>query len=57
MLCETSADQNLAVRLDRDRKDASICVRVERVRQSGRGIEPGDIVARLPADDAEPAAR
>ena len=35
----------------------TVRVRVERISQSGRGIEPGDAVARLSADGGESAAR
>ncbi len=48
---EIAARQNLAVRLHRDCPDDKLVrVRVERVSRSGRGIEPGDAIARLSAD-------
>ena len=50
MVCETAAHQNLAVRLHRDGKDKIVRVRVERISQAGRWIEPGDAIARLAAD-------
>ena len=50
MLREIAARQNLAVRLHRDCIDNTVRVRVERICQAGRGIEPGDAVARLSAD-------
>ena len=37
--------------------DSIVRVRVERISQAGRGIEPGDAVARLSADAGETAAR
>ena len=36
--------------------DITVRVRVERISQAGRGIEPGDVVARLSADAREMAA-
>ena len=36
--------------------DNIVRVRVERISQAGRGIEPGDVVARLSADGGEIAA-
>ena len=57
MLREIAARQNLAVRLHRDGIDVTVRVRVERISQSGHGIEPGDEVARLSADAGERAAR
>ena len=36
--------------------DQVVRVRVERISQAGRGIEPGDAVARLSADAGEIAA-
>ena len=36
--------------------DSTVRVRVERISQAGRGIEPGDAVARLSADAGEIAA-
>ena len=47
---ESAARQNLAVRLHRDCIDSIVRVRVERISRAGRGIEPGDAVARLSAD-------
>ena len=35
-------------------KTSSVRVRVERISQAGRGIEPGDAVARLSADAVRP---
>ena len=57
LLRESAAHQNLAVRLHRDGIDSTVRVRVERISQAGRGIEPGDAVARLSADARENAAR
>ena len=37
--------------------DSAVRVRVERISQAGRGIEPGDAIARLSADVGEKAAR
>src|SRR6266446_6915242 len=37
--------------------DSTVRVRVERISQAGRGIEPGDGIARLSADAREIAAR
>ena len=54
---ETAAGQNLTVRLHRDRMDIIVRVRIERIRRSGRSIEPGDAIARLSADVCESAAR
>ena len=47
---EIAARQNLAVRLHRDCIDITVRVRVERIGQAGRGIEPGDAIARLSTD-------
>ncbi len=47
---EIAARQNLAVRLHRDGTDSTVRVRVERISQAGRGIEPGNAIARLSAD-------
>ncbi len=48
-----AAHQNPPVRLDRDGKDIDVCVRVKRIRRSGRRVEPGNAVACLPADVRE----
>ena len=47
---QKATGQNLAIRLERDGIDTTVRVRVERIRQSRRAIEPGDAGARLPAD-------
>ena len=36
--------------------DSTVRVRVERISQAGRGIEPGDVIARLSADAVVKAA-
>ena len=38
-------------------RTVAVRVRIERIRQAGGGIEPGDVVARLSADGGENAAR
>ena len=54
---EIAADQNLAIRLQPDDADRAVRVRVEGIRQSAGGIEPGDAAARLTADGGETASR
>src|SRR6266702_162410 len=54
---EKAARQNLAVRLHRDGIDIIVRVRVERIRRSGGGIEPGDAIARLSADAVRAAEK
>src|ERR1044072_330875 len=56
VLAEPATQQNLAILLDGHCMDTSVCVRIEGVCQTGRGIEPGNAIAWLSADDRETAA-
>ena len=54
---EKAARYDLAVRLHRDHIDRIARVGVERIRQAGSGIEPGEPIARLAADVGKLPAR
>src|SRR5207249_229464 len=53
---ETTAEQDLPVRLHRDALDKIARIRIKRIRQAGTRIKPRDVVACLPADAVEKAA-
>ena len=44
---EIATRQNLAISLDGDTIDSTIRIRVERISQPGRPVEPRNIIARL----------
>ena len=57
ILAKNAANQDLAVRLHCNcHRPASFAFGIERVCQAGRGIEPGEAVARLATDAGESAA-
>jgi hypothetical protein len=53
---KSAARPDFAVRLQPNCTDPIICVRIERICQARRGIEPGDAVARLSPDVGKDAA-
>ena len=53
---EQPTRQDLAIPLHRQRTHGIARIRIERINRKGKAREPGDVIARLPADFRELSA-